>query len=154
MKINRALLWGYLSEAIAATLIHTLLALSLPSEKINLLILTKANEIATLFASVMFAATLGFLWSFYTKSDTPFFLWLYSKGAYQAYLTSYIFSAATFGLLITLLILGSFTKEYYIPQASTWMTIYCFLISISFVNNIREQLILNMEYNKAQKERE
>lgn len=148
MRINKKVLWGYVSEIIAATLIYLLLATVSPQEKAFLLFSSKAVDIATLFAGLMLAATLGFLWSFYAKSDTPFFLWLYSKNAYQVYLTSYIFSAAAFAMLITLLLLASATNQYYLTQASAWMTTYCLLVSISFINNIRTQLILNMEFNK------
>lgn len=151
MKIKLLLSWAYISEVVAESLAYKLIGLLFDDESVSSLLTAKSIDIATLFAGIMFAAALGFLWTYYSKSDSPFSCWLHSKGAYAIYLKSYIFTSAALGFLTLLLVITSNLKHPYLIKLSAWMTIYCLIISVTFIKNIYSQLILNMEFNKLTK---
>ena len=107
--MNKSVLiaWSYLSEALLATLTLVLLLLVYDAGQVAAFIQTVAGDIALHFSSVMFAASVAFLWAFYSKSDTPFSKLLYEKGAYRIYLTAYIVAVAIYAFLFMLLLVAS-----------------------------------------------
>lgn len=90
--------WGYAVEVVISALAVLVLCMWLSTESLLTFLRTAALDIATLFGAVMLAAALAFLWTFFSKADTPFYRWLDSKGAFQIYLR-----ATAYAVLVSLL---------------------------------------------------
>jgi hypothetical protein len=80
------IVWGYAVEVAISALAVLALCMWASTEAVLTFLRSAAIDIATLFGAVMLAAALAFLWTFFSKVDTPFYRWLESKGAFQVYL--------------------------------------------------------------------
>lgn len=89
--------WGYAVEILISALAVLSLCMWVGTESLLTFLRTAALDIATLFGAVMLAAALAFLWTFFSKVDTPFYRWLDSKGAFQVYI-----QAAAYAVLVSL----------------------------------------------------
>jgi len=90
--------WGYTVEILISALAVLSLCMWVGTESLLTFLRTAALDIATLFGAVMLAAALAFLWTFFSKVDTPFYRWLDLKGAFQVYI-----QAAAYAVLVSLL---------------------------------------------------
>jgi len=149
MKPNTHLIWGYISEVILASLTYIFIILVFGKDKTLEIISKEANNFATYFSSIMLAATLAFLWTIYSKSDSPFFIWLHKKGAFKKYLTAYSITAIIYGLLTFTLIASNKTEIDLLKKSTLWLLIYGIINFITLINNIHTQLSLNMEFNRV-----
>lgn len=140
--------WGYLSEAVLATLVLGFLLFFYDATQITHFLKPLAKDIATYFSSVMFAASVAFLWAFYSKSDTPFSKWLYEKGAFTVYLTAYIVAVAIYAVLFILLLFASKSSDEAFLLFTTWVLLVGVINVYTFVRNVVGQLLLNMEFNR------
>src|SRR5690606_9058740 len=107
MSKTLIIIWGYLSEVFLASFVLALLLFFYDSQQIADFVKPIAADIATYFSSVMFAASVAFLWTFYSKSDTHFSKWLYEKGAFKVYLAAYIVAVSIYAVLFLLLLITS-----------------------------------------------
>lgn len=148
MNKSFLIFWGYLSEIILATLALGLLVFFYDAPQIAHFLKLVSKDIATYFSSVMFAASVAFLWTFYSKSDTPFSKWLYEKGAFTVYLTAYIVAAAVYAVLFMLLLFASKSSNEIFLLFTTWVLLVGIINVYTFVRNIVGQLLLNMEFNR------
>jgi hypothetical protein len=149
MNKTKVIWWGYISEIILTTLVFSLLLLLFDPAKVASVFRASASDIATYFSSIMLAGSFAFLWTFYSKSDTPFSRWLYKKGAFNVYLTTYVVAIGIYITLLLLLIFCSKINYYLFTLFTLWFFILGFINIYTFISNIIGQLLLNMEFNKV-----
>lgn len=152
MNKSSLIIWSYLSEAVLATLALGILLLFFDSAQVSDFLKPVAKDIAAYFSSVMFAASVAFLWTFYSKSDTPFSKWLYEKGAFTVYLTGYICAVAIYAVLFILLLVASKSNNEVFLLFTTWVLLVGIINVYTFVRNVVGQLLLNMEFNRRHRE--
>lgn len=148
MSKRTLIIWGYLAEVILASLIFAFLIIVYDLKQLADFLKPLATDISTYFSSVMFAASIAFLWTFYSKSDTPFSKWLYEKGAFKVYLTAYIFAVTVYATLFLLLQITSKVDNTYLTAFTFWVLLIGIINVYSFIKNVLGQWILNMEFNK------
>lgn len=148
MSKTQIVIWGYLSEIFLASLVFGLLLLFLDADQISDFLKPIASDIATYFSSVMFAASVAFLWTFYSKSDTAFSQWLYEKGAFKVYLSAYIVAVSIYSLLFLLLLITGKADNNILTMCTFWLLLLGIINIYTFIKNVISQLLLNMEFNR------
>lgn len=148
MSKSQIIIWGYLAEIFLASLVLALLLFFYDARQIADFLKPLASDIATYFSNLMFAASIAFLWAFYTKSDTPFGKWLYEKGAFQIYLTAYIVALSIYALLSLLLLVTSKVNNMLLSLFTFWVLLLGLINAYTFFRNIIGQWLLNMEFNR------
>jgi hypothetical protein len=127
--MNRSLVgWGYAVELFASALVVFVLCIWFSTEALLKFLQLAALDIATLFGAVMLAAALAFLWTFFSKADTPFYLWLDSKGAFQVYLR-----AAAYAVLVSLMSIASLVIYKHVDSTSLGLAA-AFLLVLALLN--------------------
>ena len=142
------IIWGYLSEVFLASFVLALLLFFYDLQQIADFLKPIAADIATYFSSVMFAASVAFLWTFYSKSDTPFSKWLYEKGAFKVYLAAYIVAVSIYAVLFLLLMITSKINSVIFSVFTFWVLLVGVINVYTFIKNVVGQLLLNMEFNR------
>lgn len=147
MANKKLLWWAYIVELIAAGLTLFALCLWLGSTSVTTFIRDVAIDTATLFGAVMLAASLGFLWTFYSKSDTEFYRWLDSQGALSIYLSATVYSVLVSLLsTLSLVALKHVTNNGFALLAS-YLLILAIINLVTLVNNVVGLMKLNAKYN-------
>jgi hypothetical protein len=146
------IIWSYLSEIFLASFALGLLLFFYDAIQIASFLKPIAADIATYFSSVMFAASVAFLWTFYSKSDTPFSKWLYEKGAFKVYLSAYIVAVSIYAVLFLLLLITSKVDNTLLSVFTFWMLLLGMINVYTFIKNVVAQLLLNMEFNRRHEE--
>ena len=139
--------WAYCVELLAAA--ATLLALCLwfSTPAVAGFVRNVALDIATLFGAVMLAASLGFLWAIYTKSDTEFYRWLDARGAFRVYLYATAYSVLVSLLsTLSLVALKQITGEVFTIVA-VFLLILALINLITLVRNVVDLMLLNARFN-------
>lgn len=145
------IIWGYLSEVVLAGFVLALLLFFYDANQIASFLKPIAADVATYFSSIMFAASVAFLWTFYSKSDTPFSKWLYEKGAFKIYLSAYIVAVSIYALLFLLLLITSKIDSVLLSVFTFWVLLLGVINVYTFIKNVIGQLLLNMEFNRRNK---
>lgn len=148
MSKTLKIIWGYLSEVFLASFFLSLLLFFYDLQQIADFLKPIAADIATYFSSVMFAASVAFLWTFYSKSDTPFSKWLYEKGAFKVYLAAYIVAVSIYAVLFLLLLITSKINSVIFSVFTFWVLLIGVINVYTFIKNVVDQLLLNMEFNR------
>ncbi|MEJ2528176.1 MAG: hypothetical protein P8Y49_08930 [Sulfurovaceae bacterium] len=148
MSKTLIIIWGYLSEVFLASFGLALLLFFYDLQQISDFLKPIAADIATYFSSVMFAASVAFLWTFYSKSDTPFSKWLYEKGAFKVYLAAYIVAVSIYAVLFLLLMIASKINSVIFSVFTFWVLLIGVINVYTFIKNVVSQLLLNMEFNR------
>lgn len=148
---KKFVIWAYMVEVLAAALILACLLLWAPLEDVVSFIRLAAIDIATLFGAVLFAAALGFLWSFYTKADTEFYRWLDEKGALSIYVNATLFTVlvsflATAGLVVTKHIPGD-----ELCVVACYFLLLAIINLYSLVSNVAGIMRLNAKFNSMKR---
>jgi hypothetical protein len=120
--------WGYAVEIAISALAVLSLCMWVGTASLLAFLRTAALDIATLFGAVMLAAALAFLWTFFSKADTPFYRWLDSKGAFQVYLR-----ATAYAVLVSLLSTSSLVIYKHVDNTSLGLAA-AFLLALAFAN--------------------
>jgi len=127
--MNRLLVsWGYAVEIAISVLAVLALCIWLSFETVLMFLRMAAIDIATLFGAAMFAAALAFLWTFFSKADTPFYRWLDSRGAFRVYL-----QASAYAVLVSLLSTSSLVIYKHVDDRNLGLTAL-FLLALALVN--------------------
>ena len=127
--MNKSLVfWGYTVEILISALAVVCLCLWVSTESLLTFLRTAALDFATLFGAVMLAAALAFLWTFFSKADTPFYRWLDSRGAFQVYLR-----ATAYAVLVSLLSIFSLIVYKYVDNRNIGLAA-AFLLALALVN--------------------
>jgi len=142
------IVWAYAVELIAALATLTAICLWWGRPEVISFIRDVAIDLATLFGAVMLAASLGFLWTFYSKSDTDFYRWLDSRGAFRVYLFATAYSVVV-SLLSTmsLVALKKITNEAF-ALFGTFMLILAMINLVTLVRNVIGLMLLNTKFNQ------
>jgi len=142
--MNRLLVgWGYAVELVASALVVSVLCTWLSTESLLKFLRVASLDIATLFGAVMLAAALAFLWTFFSKADTPFYRWLDSKGAFQVYLR-----AAAYAVLVSLfstasLVIYTHVESKALGIATAFLLVLALLNMYTLVANVIGLMRLN-----------
>lgn len=143
--------WGYAVELLASVLVVTTLCLWLTTDSLLGFLRIAAIDIATLFGAVMLAASLAFIWTFFSKADTPFYRWLDSKGAFLVYLR-----AAAYAVLVSLLSMASLVIYKYADSrplglAAAFLLVLALLNMYTLVANVVGLMRLNALFMNKQR---
>lgn len=141
-------LWAYGSEVVLSFLLLGLFLLYTDTPTLANFVQNAASDFATFFSGIMLAGSIAFLWTFYSKSDTPFSQWLYDKGAYNVYLSAYVSAVAIYASLTVTLVLSQNINTEIFSLVTLWLLILGVINLYTFTNNIIKQLKLNMEFNR------
>jgi hypothetical protein len=126
--VKLLVIWGYAVELVISALAVVSLCLWVGIDPLLTFLRTAALDIATLFGAVMLAAALAFLWTFFSKADTPFYRWLDSKGALRVYLR-----ATAYAVLVSLLSTSSLVVYKYVDNKSLGLAA-AFLLALALAN--------------------
>lgn len=126
--VKLLVIWGYAVELGISALAVVLLCLWVGIDPLLTFLRTAALDIATLFGAVMLAAALAFLWTFFSKADTPFYRWLDSKGALRVYL-----GATEYAVLVSLLSTSSLVIYKHVDNKSLGLAA-AFLLALALAN--------------------
>lgn len=140
--------WAYLVEIIASTIIVVLTFSVFEFSEVIGFIHSSSKDIASNFAVVLLAASLGFFWTFYSKSDSPFMQWLYEKKAFSVYIRSFLFSIGVYVFLVVSLIFSMNTLSNSAAILSLWLSILGLINVYSLIKNVYELMNLNALFNR------
>jgi hypothetical protein len=138
--------WGYAAELLAAGLVVSALCTWLSTESLLNFLRVAALDIATLFGAVMLAAALAFLWTFFSKADTPFYRWLDSKGAFQVYLRATAYAVLVSLLSTASLVIYKHVENEYLGLAAAFLLMLALLNMYTLVANVIGLMRLNALY--------
>lgn len=144
--------WGYAVELLATALIVGCMCLWIPPAALVGFVRTAAIDIATLFCTVMLGAALGFMWSFYTKADTPFYRWLEERGAFKVYLSATIYSIAVSFIATATLIVTKYVEGRTVGLAAIFLLTLSVLNLYSLVSNVAGIMRLNAKFNALRRD--
>lgn len=142
------IVWAYAIELIAAALIMLLLGLLIGTPTMMTFIVDTANDFATVFSGVMLAAALGFLWTLYSKSDTDFYQWLESKGAFAVYLHACMYAVAVYALSACSLITIKHVKSNGFMWATFFLLILAVLNLYTLIKNVCDLMRLTAKFQQ------
>lgn len=142
--MNRFLIcWGYAVEIAISALAVLALCMWLSTETVLTFLKTAALDVATLFGAVMLAAALAFLWTFFSKADTPFYRWLDSKGAFQVYLRATAYSILVSLLSISSLVIYKHVDDINLGLATAFLLALALTNMYTLVSNVISLMKLN-----------
>jgi hypothetical protein len=96
----------------------------------------------------MFAAALAFLWSFYTKADTPFYRWLDEKGAFKVYVSATIYVIGINFMAIAALIVARHINGVFIGITAAFFLALAIINLYTFVSNVAGIMRLNAKFSR------
>jgi hypothetical protein len=135
--MNRLLVgWSYAVEIMASAIGVIGLCLWLSKAVLLAFLRTAAIDIATLFGAVMLAAALAFLWTFFSKVDTPFYRWLDSRGAFNVYLRATGYSVLVSFLSTASLVIFKHVENDLLGLAAAFLLLLAILNMYTLVMNI------------------
>lgn len=140
--------WGYFVEISAAALILILLCLIFGQATIATFVCNVALDAATLFSGIMFAASLAFLWTFYSKSDTEFYRWLDENGAFNIYLGATGYAVAVNAITTLALVGMKHIQSNAFALFATYLLLLAILNLFTLVQNVFGLMRLNTKFNR------
>lgn len=145
-------LWAYAVEVIAAAATLFALCLWLGSDQVVAFLRTAAIDIATLFGAVMFAGALAFLWTFFSKADTPFYRWLESRGAFRVYVSATAYTIAVSFLSTSSLVLSKHVDGLYLGLCAAFLLILAVINLYTLVMTVAALMRLNAIYERQKRD--
>jgi hypothetical protein len=147
MAKRRYIWWGYAVELLAAGFVLLALCLWFDLTAVASFVRDVAIDLATLFGAVVLTASLGFLWTFYSKADTDFYRWLDARGAFRVYLVATAYSVVV-GLLSTMILVAmkKVANEVF-SVAGAYFLILAIINLITLVRNVIDLMLLNAKFN-------
>jgi hypothetical protein len=142
--MNRTLVWwAYAVEIIAAGSTLLLICLLFPMTGIEDFFKNAALDIATLFGAVMLAAALAYLWTFFSKADTPFYRWLDEKNAFNTYLYATAYSVGVSFVSTVSLLIAKHIQDTYITLIALFFLLLAIINLYTLVGNVIGLMKLN-----------
>lgn len=135
-------------EWVAASAILALLCVVFGVDPVASFMRDVAVDVATLFGVVLLAASLAFLWAFYTKADTDFYKWLNNKGALEPYFAAagYVIAVSFFATACPILLKKVPAVEYALTVV--FVEILALINLYTLVKNVLGLMHLNAEFNR------
>lgn len=143
--------WAYIVEIIASTGMVLLVFAIFSFSEIIRFVHSSSKDVASNFAVVLLAASLGLFWTFYSKSDSPFVLWLHEKEVFEVYAHSFLFSIGVYVLLVASLILVMNTSNSLVAIVSLWLSVLGLINVYSLIKNTYDLMKLNALFNQKNK---
>lgn len=143
--------WAYFVEIIWSTVIVILVFSVFEFSEIIEFVHSSSNDVASNFAVVLLAASLGLFWTFYSKSDSPFVQWLHEEEAFEVYARSFLFSIGVYVLLVVSLILVMNTSNSLIAILSLWLSVLGLINVYSLIRNTYDLMKLDALFNRKNK---
>ncbi|MBS97431.1 MAG: hypothetical protein CMI01_01965 [Oceanospirillaceae bacterium] len=140
--------WAYIVEVIASAVIVVLTLSVFEFSEVIGFVYSSSKDIASNFAVVLLAASLGLFWTFYSKSDSPFVQWLHEKGAFSVYARSFLFSIGVYVLLVVSLILTMNISSSAMAIFSLWLSVLGLVNVYSLIKNTYDLMKLNALFNR------
>lgn len=144
--------WSYAVELLASSLILVLLCLWLGSAAVATFVRTAAMDIATIFSTVMFGGSLAFLWTLFSKAETPFFRWLEQKGALCVYVSATIYTVAVSFLSAATLVLAKYVDAEPIGLIAMFLLLMAVLNLYTLVVNVSGIMKLNAKFEQLRRD--
>lgn len=147
MSKLRYVWWAYAVELLAAAVVLLALCLWLEPKTVASFVRDVAIDVATLFGAVMLAASLGFLWTFYSKADTEFYRWLDARGSFRVYLVATAYSVVV--SLVSTMILVAMKKvaDDTFAIVGVFFLILAIINLLTLVKNVIDLMLLNAKFN-------
>lgn len=145
------IVWGYVVELLASVLVVTTLCLWLTTDSLLGFLSKAAVDIATLFGTVMLAASLAFIWTFFSKADTPFYRWLDSKGAFMVYLRAAAYAVLVSFLSTASLVIYRYADSRLLGLAAAFLLVLALLNMYTLVANVVGLMKLNALFMRKQR---
>lgn len=140
--------WSYLSEILLATLLTTLLCFLIDKSKLVEFIQQSAIDFATLFCAIFFAGALGFLWTFYSKADSKFYVWLDSIGASAVYLHATVYTVFVEGAATLALTFVKYFKNEGLALFGAFLFFLAFINSYTMIINVMHVMKLQITHSR------
>jgi len=147
MPKHRYVWWAYAVEVLAAGAVLTALCLWFEPKAVATFVRDIAMDVATLFGAVMFAAALGFLWTFYSKADTKFYRWLDARGAFRVYLHATAYSVVISLLSTMSLVFMKRISNDHFALLGTFLLALAAINLITLIQNVIDLMLLNAKFN-------
>lgn len=144
--------WSYAVELLAAAAVLTALCLWFSPQSIVAFVRTAAIDIATLFGAVMLAGALAFLWTLFSKADTPFYRWLEAKGAFRVYVSATTYTVAVSFLSTASLVVAKHIESQAVGLGATFFLLLAVINLYTLVDNVAGLMKLNAAYERAQRD--
>lgn len=142
--------WSYAVELLASAAALAALCMWLGPKPVVDFVRTAAIDIATLFGAVMLAGALAFLWTFFSKADTPFYRWLETKGAFKVYVSATTYTVAVSFLSTASLVVAKHVDNQYVGLVATYLLILAVVNLYTLVDNVAGLMRLNAAFERAQ----
>lgn len=143
--------WAYIVEIVASTVIVLLTFAIFNFSEVIRFVHSSSKDIASNFAVVLLAASLGLFWTFYSKSDSPFVQWLHEKEAFEVYARSFLFSIGVYVVLVVSLILVMNASNDLVAIVSLWLSVLGLINVYSLIKNTYDLMKLNALFNQKKK---
>ena len=142
------IIWAYSIEIILAILLMVLLFTTVGRQKTIDVIQNSAIDFATLYCAVFAAASLGFLWTLYSKVDTKFHVWLDTISAFNVYLnaTIYVVFIEAFSTLI--LLMTKYCKYDWLTTFAGFSFFLALINSYTMIINSTQIMKLQIRFNR------
>lgn len=155
MKKNRWWLvwWAYIAEVIAASTIVGAVVAWIGTGTVSTIIDAAGARFASHFAAVMFAASLGMTWTFYSKSDTEFADWLYERKAFRVFAGALVTAVGIYAALVFALILALSTSLLWIDLLAAWLSILGAINVYTLLKNVFGLMQLTAQFHRIKRSR-
>jgi len=146
-KKDKIIIWAYLVEIVAASLLTVLIYLIWSGDLIADFITGTAISLATIFG-LLFTVAAALLGILYSQVNSEFGKWLDWKGAYLKYLSALIATIVIFIITTTLLLILNKINYSMIIPITIWFCLLGLIAAISLFKNIYELIKLNLLFNR------
>lgn len=140
--------WAYISEFVLSSAIVYFLVLVFGVNKVVDFMRVAAADFATYFGSTMLAASLALFWTFYSKSDSDFMVWLEERRAYAVYLWAFNLSIAIYIVMLIAVTATKHTSDTIVALFAAWSSLLGIVATYSLLKNVSDLMRLNVLFNK------
>lgn len=136
MRYRAKIIWAYLVELVLAGLLVVWACVLYGVSYVGSVVQSFANDVATLYCAVFFAAALAFLWTFYSKVDSKFYVWLDQIGAYSTYINATVYVIAIEGATTLVLTFSKINKDENFSLFAAFLFFLAIINSCTMIANV------------------
>jgi hypothetical protein len=140
-------LWAYLGEYLATSLIYLLLFLIFDPIEISSFVIKTSEHLFSKFIYLMLIASIGFYWTFYKQSESEFSKWLHKKNAHSTYSGVFLTTIAIYFSTLFLISVTDLSKNTNIAYITGWFIILASINVFTFFYNIKKLMELMIFFN-------
>lgn len=139
--------WAYISELILSCSVLYLLGISFGWIRIHQWTIQIASDFATLVLIVMLAGALTIICTIYSKSDTPFLIWLERTGRLKPYTIAFNYCAIIFLASAIATMVARKAEAPLASYACAFLSILSTINAYTMLKNLADLFRLNMAFN-------